>query len=430
MARRALLLVITAALALGLTVAPTPDLAQSGFEPQLPVSSGDAVFDAWRTAFIEKAVAKGLPRERVSAELADLVPDPHLLALDKRQPEFSKPIGDYLASTVADSRVKVAQGKRAAVAPFADAIADKNGVPVEVLVAVWGIESSFGTIQGSDDVVRALATLAAEGRRKDFAESQLIGALRIIISGEAGRGQLKGSWAGAMGQTQFTPLDYLSFAVDGDGDGRRDIWGSAPDALASTANFLQHKAAWRRGESWAREVVLPQGFDYALSENGMKNPAAWMALGVRTADGTGFSPADQASTATLLLPQGWRGPAFLAFPNHMAIRAYNNSTAYALAVGLLADRIAGRPGVIAPWPADRPISLDDRMAAQAALARLGFDPGGQDGVLGRDTRKAARLWQASVGLPVDGYLSFDLVQQLKAQAQQASVVPTAGPPGL
>jgi lytic murein transglycosylase len=297
------------------------------------------------------------------------------------------------------------------------------GVPAEILIAIWAMESNFGKFQGGYDVIRSLATLAAEGRRKDWAEGQLFAALRILFTGAATRTQLKGSWAGAMGQTQFTPSDYLAWAVDGDGDGRRDIWNSTPDALASSANFLAHKAAWRRAEPWTREVTLPAGFDYGLAE-GPKQPVdAWSALGVRPA--TGIYRADPSEVAQLLLPAGWTGPAFLAFPNHFAIRAYNNSMAYALAVGLIASGVAGEPGVVHPWPKEPPLTLADRIAAQEALTRLGFDVGVPDGVLGLKTRQAARAWQKTRGLPADGYLNLFLIQRLKADG--GVTTPTSAP---
>jgi len=401
-----------------LAVAPAPDAFKdpTGTAPSAPPPA-DTVFDAWRAAFIEKAAAAGLARDQVAAALQDVTPDPHVIALDQRQPEFSKPISSYLDATVSASRIAQGQAHLAAVQSWLPPIVAQYGVPGEILVSIWAVESGFGQLQGEDDVIRSYATLAAEGRRRPFAEEELIGALRILFSGEATRAQLKGSWAGAMGQTQFTPLDYLTYAVDGDGDGKRDIWGSAPDALASTANFLAKKGRWRTGQSAQIEVAIhAPGFDYALVEGAAKTPAEWAALGVRPADGQPIPPADQDVPATLIMPMGWQGPGFFAFPNHMAIRSYNNSTSYALAVGLLADRIAGAGPLVQAWPADQPTSLDDRKAAQQALASLGYYSGEVDGLLGAGTRKAARLWQASQGLPPDGYLSYALIQQLKAQA--------------
>jgi hypothetical protein len=218
-----------------------------------------------------------------------------------------------------------------------------------------------------------------------------------------------------MGQTQFLPSNYLTTAVDNDGDGRRDIWGSDSDSLASAANLLK-KGGWKPGVGWAKEVILPAGFDYGLAEGPREVPSWWEAKGVKRADGLPWTAADAASPAGLILPAGYAGPAFLALPNHFAIRTYNNSTSYALGIGLLADRFAGGGPLVAAWPVETPLSLADRMAAQIALGRLGFDPGPADGVVGAGTRKALRAWQQDRQLPADGYLSSDMVARLKAQA--------------
>jgi lytic murein transglycosylase len=403
----------------GLVVAPgVSSLAGGG-----ALGDGDPLFDAWMQGFTDRAVGAGWSRASLAAIFAGVTSDVRVIKADRAQPELSKPIGDYMNAAVSDHRVGQGVRLHAADAAWLDPIAASYGVPPQILIAIWGMESSYGQIQGGYDVIRSLATLAAEGRRKDWAESQLFASLRILITAQAQRGQLKGSWAGAMGQTQFTPSDYLAWAVDGDGDGKRDIWGSAPDALASTANFMAKKAAWRQGESWAREVILPEPFDYGLAE-GEKQPwGAWAALSVRTADGLPVHAVDASEPAGLILPAGWTGPAFVAFPNHYAIRAYNNSMAYALAVGLIADRIDGAAPLLKPWPQEQPIPLADRIAAQESLARLGYDPGVADGVLGLKTRQAARQWQKSRSLPADGYLTFWLIQRLKADA--AKVAPGA-----
>ncbi len=408
-----------------LAVAPAPDVfqgaAQMGASVAPPGPASDTLFDAWKAAFIEKAVARGLPRDQVLGALVGMIPDPHVVTLDQRQPEFSKPISGYINSTVSTGRIAEAQSRLAGIRPWLDPIADRYQVPAEILVSIWAVESGFGQTQGDDDVIRSYATLAAEGRRQQFAEDELIGALRILFSGEATRAQLKGSWAGAMGQTQFTPLDYLAYAVDGDGDGKRDIWGSAPDALASTANFLAKKGRWQPEQSAQIEVAVhAAGFDYSLVEGPAKTPGEWATLGVTPVDPRGVPDPDKAVAASLIMPMGWQGPGFFAFPNHMAIRAYNNSTSYALAVGLLADRIAGGGPLVQAWPVDQPISLDDRKAAQQALASLGYYSGEVDGLLGTGTRKAARLWQQSQHLPPDGYLSYALIQRLKAQTNAAA----------
>jgi lytic murein transglycosylase len=403
----------------GLAAVPNPRTWEAALvaaiAPPTPAPAGD--FEAWRAAFLAKAAAAGFPRDQVEFQLATVTSDPKVIQNDQRQPELSRPIGDYMAATVSDARVEKGRAYRAELSDLLNRISDQTGVAPEILIAVWAVESNFGQNQGGFDVIRSLATLAAEGRRRDWAEQQLLAALRIVFSGEAPRDRLQGSWAGAMGQTQFTPEDYLAWAVDEDGDGKRDIWTSTPDALGSTANFLARKAAWRRGEAWAREVLLPgAGFDYGLAEGPFQPWATWEAMGVRTADGLGWGGVEQSESMGLILPAGWAGPAFMILPNHMAIRAYNNSTSYALAVGLLADRIGGKPLLARAWPADQPLTLADRMAAQAALNRLGFDAGEPDGILGLKTRAAAKAWQKTKGLPADGYLSYALIQTLKLQA--------------
>ncbi len=382
-----------------------------------PTASGDMIFDAWASEFQGRALAAGIKPEVLSREMAGLTPDPRVAGLDSRQPEFSKPISAYLQGVVTADRIAIG-GRRAAETPMIADIEQRFGVPREVLMGVWAMESGFGAIQGDLDTVRSLATLAAQGRRRAWAEGELIATLQIIQSGEFPRARLRGSWAGAMGQTQFIPTTFLSTAVDEDGDGRRDIWGSPTDALASAANLLA-KAGWVRGQGWAREVTAPPGFDFSLTEGPREVPAWWAAKGVRPADGRDWSAADQFAPAQLIAPTGAGGPLFLLLPNHFAIRKYNNSIAYALGVGLLADRVAGREPLTKAWPQETPLSLVDRMTAQRALTALGFDPGGSDGVVGMGTRRALREWQKARGLTADGYLSVDLVRRLKAEADAA-----------
>jgi membrane-bound lytic murein transglycosylase B len=379
-----------------------------------PTASGDIGFDKWSADFYSRALRAGIAPALLERELAGLTPDPRVESLDGKQPEFSKPVGDYIKGTVTDGRANLGRQKAAAIPSFPQ-IERTSGVPREILVGIWAMESGFGSIQGDFDVVRSMATLAAEGRRRQFAEDQLIAALKIIGSGEFPRERLRGSWAGAMGQTQFIPTTFLSTAVDGDGDGKRDIWGSSADALASAANLLD-KGGWAAGQTWAREVTVPAGFDWSLSEGPKMTPAEWEKAGVKRADGLPWSAADQPLGAQLAAPAGAGGPAFLLFPNHFAIRKYNNSLAYALAVGLLADRVSGMGPLTRAWPAETPLSLADRMTAQRALAAAGFDPGAPDGVVGAGTRKSLRDWQKARGLTADGYLSPDVIRRLKAEA--------------
>jgi lytic murein transglycosylase len=425
MDRRAFLIMVIAGAADSGSGPSAPIAPQGAPAAPEPAALGpDTAFEAWSQAFVGRAILAGLPAEVVTREMTGLAPDPRVLAMDSAQPEFSKPISDYIKGVVTDERVAVGRRKLESLAALPRIEAD-YGVPAEILVSIWAVETAFGTIQGDFDVIRSLATLAAAGRRRDWAEDELIAAIRIIADGDAARGQLRGSWAGAMGQTQFEPTAYLTLAVDADGDGRRDVWGSPADALASAANLLA-KAGWARGQRWDLEVILPPGFDYSLSEGPRQPARAWAALGVAPTGPAGWTADMAESSAQLLLPTGASGPAFLAFDNHFVIRKYNNSTSYALAVGLLADRIGGGPPLVTPWPHEDPLSLADRTAAQAALAKLGYDPGALDGVIGANTRAALRSWQKARGLPADGYLSLALIRRLQAEAQAAT--PGAPPP--
>ncbi|WP_454761460.1 lytic murein transglycosylase [Caulobacter segnis] len=394
--------------------APRPQPSAPTQVPATPVPAGELAFDTWLLDFRGRALAAGLSPQLLDRELSGVTPDPKVISLDSRQPEFSKPVGAYIAGVISDDRVAVGRRKRDELA-FLPTIEARYGVPRDILLAVWAMESAFGQLQGNFDVVRSMVSLAADGRRRAWAEGELIAALKIIDSGEVTRAQLKGSWAGAMGQTQFIPSSYRATAVDFDGDGKRDIWGSDADSLASAANLLA-KGGWKPGVGWAKEVILPAGFDYSVTEVEKQIPAWWEARGVRRADGLPWTAADAAQPAMLILPSGAAGPAFLALPNHFAIRTYNNSTSYALGIGLLADRFGGGGPLVTAWPVETPLALADRIAAQIALARVGFNPGPADGVIGAGTRKALRAWQQSNQLPADGYLSNDMVARLKAQA--------------
>ncbi len=395
--------------------APQPP-AQPPAQPPVAVTPPAVAvsFAEWKEAFIQKAVAHGFDRAFVEQTLANVAPDPRILDRDTKQPEFSKPVSDYVRSAISPARVQEGRTLRDA-RPWLAKVETQYGVPSEVLIAIWAQESGFGKIQGDYDVVSAFANLAYQGRRRDWAEGELLDALTIIRDKGIPRYRLKGSWAGAMGQTQFIPSAYLKLGQDFDGDGHVDIWTSDQDALASAANHLAQEG-WRRGESWAVEVAVPAGFDYSGAETDKHPPAWWGEHGVVRADHRPWSAADQASEAVLLLPSGAQGPAFLAFPNHFVIRKYNNSIAYALSIGLMADEVAGRGGVIRGWPHEVPLSLEDRLAAQTALSKLGYPVGQPDGLIGAGTRAALRAWQKKSGLVADGYLTPEVVRQLVAAA--------------
>jgi lytic murein transglycosylase len=404
---------------------PTP---QNPAPTQPLPTSGDAGFDAWLNGFYQRMVTEGFRPEILDRELRGLAPEASILASDKGQPELSKPFSKYVIDTVSDARIATGRQMRASL-PILPGLEAKYGVPRDIVVAIWAMESAFGKIQGNHDVMTAFATLAWDGRRRVWAEDELRACLRIITSGEAGREMLKGSWAGAMGQTQFLPSVYLSTAVDGDGDGKRDIWGSSDDALASTANYMLSRG-WAPGQSWAREVLLPQGFDFSVAEGPKLTPIDWAQQGVTRADGLPWAGADAAVEASLFLPTGAKGPAFLLFPNHFVIRRYNNAATYALSVGLLADRFGGGGPLVTPWPPETGLLLADRLAAQTALKRAGYYTGDIDGAFGTGGRAALRQWQKARGYVADGYLSPEMIAALKAELAAApppATVP-ANPP--
>lgn len=373
-------------------------------------------FERWLEGFRAEAAAAGISDTVLDEALTGLSVNPRVYELNDNQPEFSRGVWDYLDSAVSETRVKNGRSKYEDNRPLLTLIENAYGVDAEIVAAIWGLESSYGAIMGDYDAIQALATLAFEGRRAGYGRSQLIGALKIIQHGYARRGELKGSWAGAMGHTQFIPTTYLSYAVDHDGDGRRDIWGNLGDVFASTANYLS-VSGYRANEAWGLEVKLPQGFDYALADTSIKKPVVeWAAAGVEAAKGQSLLERfDPNMRGRLILPAGARGPGFIVFDNFGAILKYNNSTAYALAVSLLSEEIAGRSGAVAgQWPRDdRPLSLDERKALQQALKDRGFDPGPVDGVIGAGTRRALRAWQAQAGLPADGYASEAILEALK-----------------
>jgi membrane-bound lytic murein transglycosylase B len=407
-------------MSLALGGAPTLS-AQTSPSAETPVTGAiqDVPFAACVQKFAGQAQAKGIPPEIITHNLTNLVPDPEVLAGASSQPEFIKPIWDYLDATVSDTRIGAGLSKLAEWAQALDAIEKTYGVDRYVVLAIWGIESSYGTVLHDltvvKPVIRSLATLACgDPNRAGFWREQLVAALQILERGDVQPHRMMGSWAGAMGHTQFMPTTYLTHAVDFDGDGRRDIWSTVSDALASTANYLKG-SGWRSGESWGYEVELPQGFDYTLADDTTERPfSAWTQLGVRPADGGAFPSID--GKVVLTFPAGARGPAFLLLPNFRVILQYNNSMAYALSVGQLADRLRGAPPLVRSWPrGDRSLTTSERRELQMLLDRHGFAAGGQDGRIGPKTRAAIRAYQSSVGLTPDGYADVALLERLKRE---------------
>ncbi|MGF1502228.1 MAG: lytic murein transglycosylase [Paracoccaceae bacterium] len=399
--------------------APLPSERPASVTPSpTPEARADADrapgFEAWLAGFRARARAEAIPEAVLSRALAGVTPDPTVIERDRFQPEFTRPIWEYLDRAVSETRI--ANGRAAAARHRAtlDRIEARYGVDWEIVVAVWGLESAYGEVMGDRAVIRSLATLAHDGRRRSFAEGELIAALRILAAGDVSADRLRGSWAGAMGHTQFIPTSFLAHAVDFTGDGRRDIWAGDPsDALASTANYLA-RAGWRRGVPAALGVRLPEGFDYALAGQSRTRAAAeWRAMGVRL---DGVWPDGQGA---ILVPAGAAGPAWLVTSNFRAIRRYNNATSYALAIAALADMIAGRPGAVPPsaldWPrGDRPLSRAETEELQRRLTALGFDTKGADGIVGPNTRDAVRAFQRVRGLVPDAYVSGRLLDSVRA----------------
>jgi len=385
--------------------------------PSLVMAAPPLSFDAWRTAFTGRAVAVGHDEARVRSLLADITPQETVLERDRFQPEFTRPIWQYLDSAVSSLRV---QNGKTALAEHADLLTDleeKTGVPTEIITAIWGLESAYGEIQGNFDVVRALATLAHDGRRRNWAEGELLAILTLLANNDIERENLKGAWAGAMGQTQFLPSTYLQYAVDGDGDGRKDIWNSKADALASTANYLR-RHGWNQLEDWGIEVTLPADFAYELADDTVLSIGSWAVRGVTPIQGRNWHDNEQGQAARLLLPAGANGPKILIGGNFRVIKRYNNSTAYALGVGLLARALVDEGGLVGTWPTNMvPLSRAQITQMQELLQANGHDPGGVDGMAGPNTRRALRAYQQRIGLVADGFASQQVLQNLRLSVQ-------------
>lgn len=357
------------------------------------------------------AQEKGVSRTTFERAFAGVTPDLSILEAAGSQPEFTRAVWDYVTRATSDKRIERGRDKLRELNNVLNAIEAVHGVDRHVIVAIWGMETSYGEFRGDKSVVRSLATLAYRGRRAEFGRSQLLAALQILQRGDTVPERMTGSWAGAMGHTQFIPTTYNAYAVDFDGDGRRDIWDTITDALASTAHYLR-VSGWEPGLPWGYEVTVPTGFNYELAESEPRPIREWEQLGVRPVGGNGLEHEEAA--ATLIMPAGARGPAFLALRNFRAILRYNNAVAYALSVGHLADRLRGGAPIAADWPiSDRPLSNSARRELQNELARRGYSIGPVDGVLGVKTRAAIKAYQKSAGMPPDGYASEALLDHLK-----------------
>ena len=357
-----------------------------------------------------QASAQGVSTATLDLALSDLTPNPTVIKFDRTQAEFSQNFWKYLGSRVSDYRLKNGAEKLKQHQKVLQKNYQKYGVPPHVIVAFWGLETNFGTYTGDLSLVRSLATLSHDQRRRTFFTQQLLTLLELIDSGKI-PANAKGSWAGAMGNVQFMPTNVKAYGVDADQDGEIDLWDNTQDIFASAANFLE-KIGWRRGERWGREVVIPDAFNYQLANLKTKKTVnEWSNLGVKTADGRDLPSSSM--KASLLLPMGYNGPAFLVYQNFRAILRWNNSILYALSVGHLSDRLAGTSQLYATPIKEPSLSRDNIKAIQTQLNILGFDTGEPDGISGPKTRNATRHYQRANRLPIDGYVGYQLLQQLQ-----------------
>ncbi len=375
--------------------------------------AADPQFQQWVRGFWPQARAAGISASVYNHAFRGMEPDPDTIRLMSKQSEFVKPIWSYLDGAVSDDRIEKGRKYLHEYSHVLDRIEQQYGVSREVVLAVWGMETNYGSFMGKHNVIRVLATLAYDApRRRDYWGRELVIALGIIQGGDISFKDMEGSWAGAMGQTQFMPSAWKRYAADFDGDGHRDIWDDVPDALASTANFLKSHG-WQTGKTWGYEVQLPRDFNFAYADDSTtKSLAEWARLGVRRANGSSFPRPDD--DAILVLPAGVEGPAFLMLRNFYVIKRYNNATSYALAVGHLADRIMGGGPFEKDWVREfLPLSRSEATELQAELNRKGFNVGKPDGIIGPSTKRGIQAYQKARGLVPDGYASVVLLARLK-----------------
>ena len=379
-------------------------------------SSGHAEMDAWRADFSNRALEAGHDRALVESLLTGIEPIPLWLGDNLQvaatgigdQAEFAKPIWDYLKVPLGESRIS---NGRERLAIHADMFADleaRYGVDRQALIAIWGMETSYGAVIGNFDAGNVLANMAVEGRRRAFAEKELFAVMKMVERGDAVRSDLIAGWAGAMGQTQFMPSSYLAYAEDFDGDGHKDVWKNEGDALASAANYLK-KSGYAMGQPWGIEVAVPAGFDFSLADGNERRMDTWRAAGLVPITGGQFETGG-ADFSQLWLPAGAEGPKYLLFNNFKVFKAYNNADSYAFAVGMAGNAVLGERGPVTPWPTHlRPLSVADIKALQAGLNSRGFSAGPVDGIPGRQTKLALMGFQKSRGLVADGYPTKEML---------------------
>lgn len=384
------------------------------FTAAAPALANDDPFQDCKATLAARATEANLDAALIERVIASLQPVPRAIELDRQQPEFTDTFANYLARRVTQERIAEGRKLLQAHRRTLQQVSERFGVQPQYLVAFWGLETNFGRNMGNMRVLDSLGTLACDTRRPEFFTSEFLEAMRLLARGHIEPAQMIGSWAGAVGHTQFMPSTYLRYGIDGDGDGRIDLWRSIPDALHSAGNYL-HQIGWQRGVRWGREVRLPKDFDYSLAgRDGFRPLDAWRKAGVTDAHGRALPAAE--IEAALLVPAGHRGPAFLVYDNFRAIMRWNRSEFYALSVGLLADALAGAPGLARQPPSDLPrLKREQVVALQIALNERGHDAGEADGVLGSATRRAIQALQKELGLIADGQIDQALLTRLGIQ---------------
>jgi membrane-bound lytic murein transglycosylase B len=407
-------LALAAAIAVTVACGPTLVVAQT---PPSFESSGNAAFDAWRTDFAQRAVARGRDSEVIGQLLRGIRPDERVIELDQRQPEFVSPVWDYVTNRVTERRINDGRVLKGAINDTLAAVENRYGVPSGIILGIWGLESNYGDVDLNYDAATALATLAYEGRRRAQFETYLMALAEMVERNLAEPGELRSSWAGALGQPQFMPDVYLTTAADWDNDGHRDIWNNRGDVAASIGNYLQDRG-WRRGEAVFDEVTLPDNFNYALADGTQRSVSDWNERGVRRVDGQAWSTDDRMLQSQLFLPAGAEGPALLLHHNFGVIRRYNNSDRYALVVALLARAFDGRSSnLVRDWPRHAgSLNRDQTLELQTLLNSLGYDAGAADGLFGSKTRGAVRAFQGDQGLAADGFPTASLLDRIRVRA--------------
>ena len=376
------------------------------------IRAAAANFPSCLEAMWPEAARRGVPRAVFEAQTARLTPDLRIMDLLDAQPEFTKAIWDYLDVLVSEDRIQNGRAILARHKGVFDTVEKSFGVDRHIVTAIWGVESNYGTQVGQRPVVRSTATLACVGRRQDYFREEFLSALEIIARGDIDPTRLMGSWAGAFGPTQFMPTSFKKYAIDFDGDGRRDVVDSIPDLIASTANNLK-KDGWVSGQTWGYEVVVPEHFNFMLADrNRVMTMQEWVRAGITRPLGKAFPRLDD--RAYLLVPAGAQGPGFLMLQNFRVIMRYNPAEAYALAIGYLANRMRGGEPFVQPWPRyERVLSREERLELQQQLASRGYDVGTPDGQLGGKTRAAVRQFQVAIGSVPDGFATAALLKRLR-----------------